>query len=256
MPAVATQSGDPWGTPPERLTLIDRAVHLWRASLDLTPARLQGLAETLSEDERAGASRFRFERDRRRYVACRAVLRTILGRYLRVAPGSLKFRYSPHGKPAIANGPGANAIRFNVSHAESMALFGFSRGRELGIDLERVRSDFAIDEIADRFFSQNEVAALRALRPADRVLAFFRCWTRKEAYIKARGDGLSLPLAQFDVSLLPGEPAALLSTRHDPPDAARWSLEEPLAGPEFVAAIAVEGHGWQLQCWEWPAPGA
>jgi len=214
--------------------------------------RGQELAALLSEDERMRASGFIFERDRSRFIVGRGTLRVILGRYLDVPPGSLTFRYGPHGKPAVSTGSGGDAVRFNVAHSHGMALYGITIGREIGIDLERVRSDFETDQIADQFFSRRERAALRALSPESRLEGFFRCWTRKEAYIKARGDGLSLPLTRFDVSLAPGEPTVHLSTPDAPLEASRWSLEELPAGPGYIAAIAVEGHGWRLRCWQYP----
>jgi 4'-phosphopantetheinyl transferase len=135
-----------------------------------------------------------------------------------------------------------------------VALYAVARGREVGIDLEFIRRDLEVEQIAERFFSRQEIATLRAL-PADlRRDAFFLCWTRKEAYIKARGEGLSLPLDQFDVSLIPGEPAALLSTRPDSDEALRWSLQELPLGSGYVAALAVEGRGRSFSCWQWPRP--
>jgi 4'-phosphopantetheinyl transferase len=124
----------------------------------------------------------------------------------------------------------------------------------VGIDLERIRFDLAVLEIAERFFSRRELAMLRALPTELQREAFYRCWTRKEAYIKARGEGLSLPLDQFDVSLAPGEPAAVLGTQHDPSEASRWSLRELTPAPGYFAALAVEGHDWGLTCWQWPDP--
>jgi 4'-phosphopantetheinyl transferase len=124
----------------------------------------------------------------------------------------------------------------------------------VGIDLERIRFDLAVAEIAERFFSRREVAMLRTLPTELQRQAFFRCWTRKEAYIKARGEGLSLLLDQFDVSLAPGEPAAILGTQRDPSEASRWSLQKLTPAPGYVAALAVEGHGWRLTCWQWPDP--
>jgi 4'-phosphopantetheinyl transferase len=124
----------------------------------------------------------------------------------------------------------------------------------VGIDLERIRFDLAVVEIAERFFSRRELAMLRALPTELQREAFYRCWTRKEAYIKARGEGLSLPLDQFDVSLAPGEPAAILGTQHDPSEASRWSLRELTPAPGYFAALAVEGHDWGLACWQKPDP--
>ncbi len=243
-------------TPAEMLSLSDRDVHVWTARLDLAPRQVPGFAETLSDDEQARASRFSFERDRTRFIVGRGVLRTLLGRYVNLAPGCLAFRYSPHGKPAVSIGPGGRALRFNVAHSGGLALYAITLGREIGIDLERIRADFASDQIAERFFSRGEVAALRALSPARRRKAFFTCWTRKEAYIKARGRGLSLALDRFDVSVAPGEPAALLSTPDEPQEASRWCLMDLYPDPDYVAAIAVEGHGWQLFSGEVALPPA
>jgi 4'-phosphopantetheinyl transferase len=220
-------------------------------ALDLPSAQVHEIAEVLSTDELERAHRFAFEPDRRRFIVCRGVLRTILSRYLRVAPGSLRFQYSPHGKPALSSVSGAHPLRFNVSHAGETAVYGVTLRREIGVDIECVRAGFATDEIAERFFSRSEISSLRTLSPTDRPQAFFRCWTRKEAYIKARGEGLSLPLSRFDVSLLPDAPPALLSTPDDPPEASRWALRDLPAGPGYAAAIAVEGHDWRLRCWRW-----
>lgn len=227
-------------------------VHVWRAALDPPAACVRGLADTLAADERARADRFVSDRDRSRYIVARGVLRAVLGRCLGLPPGALAFRYSAFGKPALTGDAAATDLRFNVSHAGGLALYAVARGREIGVDLERIRPDFATDEIARRFFSPGEVAALRALGPEHRSRAFFDCWTRKEAYIKARGEGLSRPLDRFEVSLAPGAPAALLATGEDPDEAARWSLRALCPGPGYAAALAVEGQSWHLQCWQWP----
>ena len=250
--APITSSVPPWHFPPETLVLGCDEVHVWRATLDQTPSQSQSFLLNLAADERARAVRFYFERDRERFIVARGVLRVILGGYLNRAPERLSFSYSSHGKPALAEESDRDAIRFSVSHSHGVALYAFTRGRDVGIDLERIRADLAVVEIAERFFSQQEVAMLRAFRTEEQRQAFFRCWTCKEAYIKARGEGLSLPLDQFDVSLAPGEPAAVLGTQRDPSEAARWSLLELDPAPGYVAALAVEGHGWRLTCWRWP----
>lgn len=241
-----------WSAPPEILDLADRDVHVWRASLDVPPARVQAFAGTLSEDERERAGRFFFDRDRSRFIVCRGVLRAILGRYLHVEPELLKFCYSRHGKPALSIASDGDAPRFNVSHACGLALYGVTLGRAIGIDVERIRPELASDQIAEQFFSSREIAALRALSPASRLLGFFNCWTRKEAYIKARGEGLSLPLSGFDVSVAPSAPTVLLSVPYESEQTSRWLLRELFPGPCYVATIAVEGHDWQLRCWQWP----
>jgi 4'-phosphopantetheinyl transferase len=248
---VMGQPCHPFAAPPDILSATARDVHVWKASLDLAPIWVQEFADTLSEDERARASRFFFNRDRSRFIVCRGVLRAILGRYLGTRPGLLEFRYGPYGKPAISVGHGDDALRFNISHAYGTAVYAVAFGREVGIDLERIRPDFASDEVAEQHFSPREVIALRGLNRTARVEAFFNCWTRKEAYLKARGEGLSASLDKFDVSLIPGEPAALLSTTDDPQEASRWSLRELFAGPDYAAAIAVEGHDYEIQYWQW-----
>jgi 4'-phosphopantetheinyl transferase len=242
----------PWRFPPETSVLGRDEVHVWRADLDQTTLQIQRFLDTLAADEQERAARFHFERDREHFIVARGVLRAILGSYLNRAPESLSFCYSSYGKPALAGASDGNAIRFNVSHSHGAALYAVTRGREVGIDLERIRSDIAITEIAERFFSRREVATLRTLPAEVQRQAFFHCWTRKEAYIKARGEGLSLPLDQFDVSLASGEPDALLGSQRDPSEASSWLLQELAYAPGYVAALAAEGRNWRLTCWQWP----
>jgi 4'-phosphopantetheinyl transferase len=232
--------------------LDDGEVHVWRAGLDLERPRVQRLARTLSPDETARAARFHFEKDRDRFIASHGLLRSILGRYLGVAPGDVKFIQGAYGKPALAEPFAIDGIDFNMSHSEAVGLYAFARRRDVGIDVERGRADFATRDVAEKFFSPREVAELFGLPESLQCRAFFNCWTRKEAYIKARGMGLSLPLDQFDVSLLPGEPAELLHTSGDPTEASRWCLQELNAGAGYAAALAVAGSGWRLRCWQWP----
>jgi 4'-phosphopantetheinyl transferase len=246
--APITSAVLPWRAPPETVVLGCDEVHVWRATLDQTSSQIQSFLHTLAADERARAERFYFEKDREHFVVARGVLRAILGGYLSRTPESLSFCYSSHGKPFLAG----NTIRFNMSHSHGVALYAVTRGREVGIDIERIRVDVEVAEIAERFFSRREVAVLRTLPAEVQREAFFNCWTRKEAYIKVRGEGLSLPLDQFDVSLAPGEPAALLDTRPDSSEAARWSLQELTHTPGYVAALAVAGHDWHFTCWQWP----
>jgi 4'-phosphopantetheinyl transferase len=243
-----------WRHPRAGLTLSSAEVHVWRASLDLDSSCVEHLQHALSADELQRAARFHFPRDRRRFTVARGVLRDILGRYLGVPPSELEFRYGAHGKPALAAGFDAVGVRFNISHSHEMALFAVTCGREIGVDIEYLGREIRGEEIAQHFFSAHECASLRALPAAAKHEAFFNCWTRKEAYIKAHGEGLSLPLDQFDVSLAPGEPAALLATRNDPREVQRWSLQALTPGPGYVAALAVEGQGWQLSSWHWSTP--
>jgi 4'-phosphopantetheinyl transferase len=246
-----TPSGQAWNVPPAVLTLANHDVHVWRTSLELSAEHVQRLRQTLSADESARAERFYFETDRRHFIVARGVLRIVLSRYLGLDPGQLGFSYSSYGKPALGTPPRGDGLRFNLSHSHELALYAVTHGREVGIDIEYMRDNVAADAIAEHYFSPHEVMTFRALPASQRREAFFTCWTRKEAYIKARGEGLSFPLNRFDVSLAPGEPAALLRTHGDPHEAARWSLQALAAGMGYAAALAVEGHGWQMTCWQW-----
>jgi 4'-phosphopantetheinyl transferase len=222
-------------------------IQVWTLSLELPEAEWQPLAALLSEDERARAVRFVFERHRRRFTAARAALRHILGARLGVAPAEVRFAYGPHGKPELAAGCGAGRLRFNLAHSHELALVALCEGRELGVDVEHVRPLADAMRIAERFFSTREREALAGLPPEAQREAFFRCWTRKEAYLKALGDGLARPLDGFDVSLARGEPAALLGVAADPAEAARWGLAHLEPAPGYVGALAVEGSGWSLR---------
>lgn len=240
-----------WRPAPATPRLGTNEVHVWRARLDLTASQVQNLQNNLVAEELRRAERYYFLKDHENFVVTRGLLRAILGCYLNMEPGQLQFSYSPHGKPALSKEFGGDTLRFNLSHSHGLALYAITRGREIGVDVERIRTDFASEQIAELFFSPREVVALRALPTNVQVESFFNCWTRKEAYVKARGEGLRLPLDQFEVSLAPGEPAALLSTNRDPQGTSRWLLHELAPGPGYVAALAVEGHGWQLKCWQW-----
>jgi 4'-phosphopantetheinyl transferase len=234
-----------------RLTLGANEVDVWRAELEVGPAELCRLRATLSPDELARAARFHFSRDQRRFIAGRGILRDVLARYLERSPVEIHFSYGAFGKPSLAPYCAGDGLRFNLSHSDNVALYAVARVREVGIDLERIEPGFTEDGIAEKFFSRKEVACLRSLPADTRPHAFFNCWTRKEAYVKARGAGLQIPLDSFDVSLAPGEQAVFLSEAE-----AGWSLQALTLDPDYVAAIAVEGNDWQLRLWQWQPPPA
>ena len=211
-------------------------VHVWSVDLDRLPEAVLG--QPLSANERERGRRFRFERDRRRFVTARGLLRRLLGRYLGLEPSRLRFGYGPRGKPFLA---GEDELRFNVSHSGGLALLAFAWDRELGVDVEEEREVEEAEAIARRYFSSWEERELRLLTEVERQAAFFRCWTRKEAFIKATGDGLSRPLDAFDVTLAPGEPARLLRVEGEPEAAGRFWLEDVSPAPGFAGALAVEG---------------
>ncbi|MDX6502457.1 MAG: 4-phosphopantetheinyl transferase [Blastocatellia bacterium] len=252
---ISVHSGNPasvWNSPPAKMLLREQdEVHIWRASLQPSPDEIERLGHLLAPDEQSRASRFHFRKDRDHFIVARGILRSIIGRYLNTGPAQLRFDYSHYGKPSLRREFDSGSLRFSLSHSHGKALYAFARDRELGVDLEFIREDFAGEQIARKFFSTREAAQLRTLPASRRRDAFFNCWTRKEAYIKAIGQGLSMPLDEFDVSFFPGEPAALLSCRRLPQEVLRWSLQAIDVEAEYVAAVAVEGRDWRMKCWNW-----
>jgi 4'-phosphopantetheinyl transferase len=231
--------------------LPDDEIHVWRASLDLPASGLAKLRLILSPDERKRAGRFHFEADRRRSVIGRGYLRLLLGEILDSPADKLQFEYGEFGKPRLKPVHGL-PLQFNLSHSGELILIAVAKGRAVGIDVERIRTGLDFEGVAARFFSANECKILDSLAGPERDDAFFTCWTRKEAYLKARGNGLSIPLDQFDVSFLPDEEARLLETRHDPDEAGRWRLLPVSVSTGYVAALAAQGFDWKLRCWDLP----
>lgn len=222
-------------------------VDLWRAELDAAGSDPEALSRTLAPEEIARAGRFYFPRDRARFIAARALLRRILALYARRPPESLRFRYSSEGKPSLAE-PDLG-LEFSVAHSRGLAVYAVTQGRPVGVDVEHVRPEVAFERIAERFFSAGESAALLALPRDQRPAAFFRCWTRKEALLKAWGHGLAFGLHRFSVSCAAGPPQ-LLATPFDPAEAARWSLSDLEPGPGCVGALAVRGAIAEVRCWQ------
>jgi 4'-phosphopantetheinyl transferase len=223
-------------------TLPSEEVHVWRTSLARPKETVERMSRLLARDERDRADRFRFERDRSRYIVGRASLRGLLARYLDASPEELEFEYGEFQKPALRSGPW-----FNLSHSGPIALYAFSSAGEIGIDVELEDADFSRERIAERFFSPAEVRLLRSLPSEDQPRAFLACWTRKEAFIKARGDGLSLALDSFDVTLAPDTPAQLLRTAWCSEEPGQWQLEDlsdHRAG--YIAAVALRSDGWRI----------
>lgn len=223
--------------------LVPGEIHVWRINLAIPGYGWQSLTTLLTDDERAKAQRFHFERHRRRQVVGRAALRTLLGDYLQCPPQSIGFAYNSHGKPRLAeDGVG---LSFNLSHTQEVMLAAFVLNSEIGIDIESVQRDVDCMEIGQRWFSQLESRSLRALPENARRDAFFRAWSRKEAYIKARGEGISHPLQRFSVSLDTSEPR-LIEHLDDARETQRWRTIDIDAGNEYRAAVVVETADWAL----------
>lgn len=211
-------------------------VHLWRRSLHASAAEVDSCYGLLSNEEKERALRFRIERPRKDFVLTRGTLRLLLARYLGGTPQQVRLRSAANGKPFLE---GENDLCFNVSHTDGLALLAFAKRRAIGVDVENLARETEVEQLAERFFSETERQALRKLSGEELKAAFFRCWTRKEAYIKAKGNGLSLPLDQFDVSIAAGDRDALLATRLDPAGSARWTISDVFLGPGYAAAVAV-----------------
>jgi 4'-phosphopantetheinyl transferase len=240
-----------WKISPAHVLLDLNEVHVWKASLEVPLNVVNHLKGVLSPDECDRAKQFYFEKDRRHWIVAHGILRLLLGHYLDVEANELHFVTNDHGKPGLVQPPHKARLHFNLSHSGEIALYAFAYDRQVGIDVEYMRGLLDYEEVATHYFSSYECAVLRALPVSYREDAFFTCWTRKEAYIKARGIGLSQPLDEFDVSLTPSEPAALLADRSDPEAPGRWSLCTLALEDRYAGALAVEGSGWQLSCWEW-----
>ena len=214
-----------WPAGPIRPQLAPGEIHLWRAALD-NPIRLAGAEAVLSPDEVLRAGRFAFGADRDRFIAAHGALRMVLGLYLSADPQSLEFRIGPTGKPALVQT--FTDLRFNLSHSGDLALIAITRGREVGVDVERVHDDIEIDPIVEHYFEPGEAWALRTALPQERVGRFFDLWTRKEACVKAEGGSLGT-MARTD----------------------RFGVRNLCPARGYAGAVASEGDDWQLACWHW-----
>lgn len=236
-------------------SVFEHEVHVWCASTDMPDHRVQSMQRVLATEEQTRADRFHFEKDRSRFIVARALLRVILGHYLACPPDELRFDYNPYGKPSLAPNFRNSTIQFNLSHSHALVLYAIAENRKVGIDVELIRPIDNLMGIAKSFFSPNETAELRSLSDEMKPRGFLNCWTRKEAYIKAKGRGLSIPLSQFDVSLLPDEEAALLRTEWNPEEARHWAIRDLPFVPGYAAALVAEGHDWELKHAWWPTVG-
>ena len=242
-----------WHHPPEKPVFQSNQLHIWQINRSQSDKTLDALWEFLSDDEKARAERFRFPRDRNRYIAGRGAMRDILSRYVQHAPQALRFYYGLNGKPYLTTEFNSASLYFNLSHSNELALLGVFPAADIGIDIEFAREKFSGKDIAERYFSEFEISELESLPETHKVAGFFNCWTRKEAFIKALGDGLSRPLSQFDVTLKPEAEAKLLRTEWDTEEAKKWVLQDISVAPKYHAAVAVKAKIKAIQLWHWYA---
>jgi len=220
---------------------IDR-VDLWTVSLPVSAEHYERLSRSLSGDEMARADRFKFERDRRRFVVGRGALRSILGSYLGRDPDAIRFAYGSHGKPTLADVSAAGGVEFNASGSDELAVCAVTVGTRLGVDIELCRP-IAEEDFPDQCLTAAERNALRALEPADRPAAFYRLWTLKEAFLKATGEGLSRPMSSVEFDLSPGRAVRLIGGEQNLPDWEGCTILEFVPGPQHVGALVLAGKG-------------
>ncbi len=234
-----------WAKPSEESVILNNTAHVWLFSLIPGPERLDQLKAFLSADEINRANRFKFDKHRRRFIAAHGLLKLILAKYLGKNPADIYFITSDHGKPYIEGNP----VYFNLSHSNNLGLAAICGQFEIGVDIEYIRPEYSGLKIARRFFSEAEINELLALPEHQQTAGFFNCWSRKEAYIKARGKGLAIPLSQFDVNLTPGKPARLLATRDNSRAIERWKLHDLFPHSDYAAAVAVHPQIRHILCW-------
>jgi 4'-phosphopantetheinyl transferase len=242
-----------WNPSREHSPLAEKDLHIQAADLDKPAQHLSQLEKHLSSDEINRAKQFKFEKDRNRFIAGRGLLRTMLGSYLNVKPARLDFTYSSRGKPALKATPGQRTLHFNIAHSKNIILFAVTHACAVGIDVEWIHPMSDIEDIAARFFSKREAAELMALPRDQRTNAFFNLWTRKEAYLKATGDGLSDMLKELEIAFLPEETARVRAISGNEEVAKRWTLLDLNPAPGFAAALAAEAKDLRVSCWQWPS---
>ena len=239
-----------WSPPPAKLLFPSGRVDVWRVRTD-EPVGPDSERYILSEDEIARAGRFRFEKDRYRFTRCRRALRRLLAGYLDIPPAEILFEYGVRGKPQLAVRQNPRALQFNVSHSGELALIAVGNEQRLGVDVERIRSEVDTYSLAERFFSVRERAALQALPVRLRASGFYACWARKEAFLKATGDGLSFPLEDFSVTTHPHLDPELEEIRGDAEAGREWCLMDLNPREGYRAAVAMNRSCYRLETYDW-----
>jgi 4'-phosphopantetheinyl transferase len=240
-----------WPTWPSA-SLVDRAaIHVLRLWLPDWLDWAQTQREILSDEERGRADRFYFEPVRQRFVACRVVLRHCLARCLNRDPVEIVFEYGPHGKPQLSAAQNRDRLSFNVAHSADVALIAIGWNCELGADVEAISSPASWRSIAQRFFAPSEWTQLQELPEALQPAGFYRAWTGKEAYMKATGRGMSLPLGRFAVCVDPRLPPRLIEVCDDASETARWHVRAPNPTGGYAAAVMWDGPATAITQWTW-----
>lgn len=239
-----------WLQAPPEVQIQAGIVEVWRARLNWSKEHLAKSRDILSSDELERANRFKFQQHRNRYIVARTILRRLLGWYLSKEPSEVSFSYSQYHKPSLSPATSEIALAFNLAHSQDLAVFAFTIGRKVGIDVEHLRPLEDAHGLAKRFFARSEYRAWRTLSEHRRLKGFYDCWTRKEAFIKAVGEGLSFPLDQFEVTIDSVRPARLLTVRGERDTATAWSLYSLELGPKAVAALVISGRKLPVRCFE------
>lgn len=237
----------------EKIILHENEVHIWKVNLEDNISDIEYFRSILSDDEIKRADRFYFEKDRNNFTIARGLLRIILSEYIKLKPEKIIFSYNEFGKPGIEENLNGQKITFNISHSKNLALYAVSQKRNIGVDIEFMREKVLFREIAERFFSDNEIKELFSLPEEIHKEAFFNGWSRKEAYIKAKGKGLAIPLSEFDVSLSPVKPAKLLETRDEKQSWYDYTLYELKVDNGYKAALVAMGKDLELKFYEMQA---
>lgn len=241
-----------WNEPPIRPLLSGNDVHIWRAVLDVPGWRVQEFKEKLSVEERIKSEKFRFERDRSRFIAARGILRLILGAYLGIVPNEIRFCYEIGGKPRLLSSFATDDIQFNLSHSEELALYGFTRGHEVGVDIECIREMSEMEEIVEQLYSRRYRDLLSTVSPNEKQEIFFHWWTRKEAFAKGTGSGLTHPVDTFDALPVEGKSAGSVWIMEAGQQGQQWSMWDVSPADGFAGTVLVEGEGLDVQYWQWP----
>lgn len=233
----------------EKIFLTENEAHIWQIELNRTDEIIKNLPELLDETERAKALSFRFGKDKRNYITAHCGMREILSFYLGICPQNIEFEANFYGKPFLRRND--IDLRFNLSHSHERALLAVTRGKEIGVDIELIRNSIAEENLAEQFFSPLEAETLRNLPKGLQTKAFFDCWTRKEAFIKAVGKGLSYPLKDFTVAFTPSERARLIALENSPIRAEDWQIVKLNVAEDYAAAMAVEAQSIETKLYLW-----